>query len=97
MEICQGLPMTFTAGNPTLNPDTYTNQIVKVTDLPMELPAPASPCVSICALDADGTCLGCFRTGDEITDWFIADDARKREILRNAEARRSEASSIRLL
>ena len=89
--------MIFTAGNPTLNPDTYTNEIVKVTDLPMELPAPASPCVSICALDADGTCLGCFRTGDEITDWFIADDVRKREILRNAEVRRNEASNIKLL
>lgn len=63
----------------------------------MDLPAPASPCVSICALDADDICLGCFRTGDEITDWFIADDARKREILRNAETRRSESSTIKLL
>ncbi len=63
----------------------------------MDFPAPASPCVSICALDADDICLGCFRTGDEITDWFIADDARKREILRNAEARRSESSTIKLL
>ena len=63
----------------------------------MDLPAPASPCVSICAPDADDICLGCFRTGDEITDWFIADDARKREILRNGEARRSESSTIKLL
>lgn len=63
----------------------------------MDLPPPASPCVSICALDADDICLGCFRTGDEITDWFIADDVRKREILRNAETRRSESSTIKLL
>ncbi|WP_435211802.1 DUF1289 domain-containing protein [Luminiphilus sp. nBUS_16] len=63
----------------------------------MDLPAPASPCVSICALDANDICLGCFRTGNEITDWFIADDVRKREILRNAETRRSESSTIKLL
>jgi predicted Fe-S protein YdhL (DUF1289 family) len=91
------LQTIFTAGNPTLSLDTYTNEILKVLDLPMEIPAPASPCVSICALDADGTCLGCYRTGDEITDWFIADDTRKREILRNAEVRRSESSNIQLL
>jgi predicted Fe-S protein YdhL (DUF1289 family) len=89
--------MTFTAGNPTPSLNTYTNKTLKVVNYPMELPAPASPCISICALDADGTCLGCFRTGDEITDWFIADDVRKREILRNAEARRTESSSIQLL
>jgi len=35
--------------------------------------------------------MGCFRTGDEIVDWFTADSERKREILR-ASAKRREAS-----
>ena len=97
MEICLGLRLIFTVGNPIPNLDAYTKQLLKVSGVSMEIPTPASPCVSICALDAEGTCLGCFRTGDEITDWFIADDARKREILRNAEVRQNESSTIRLL
>jgi predicted Fe-S protein YdhL (DUF1289 family) len=29
----------------------------------------ASPCASICALDGDDVCIGCFRTGMEISAW----------------------------
>lgn len=28
-----------------------------------------SPCVSVCALDENDVCIGCQRTGDEITAW----------------------------
>ncbi|MGB0379799.1 MAG: DUF1289 domain-containing protein [Cellvibrionales bacterium] len=55
-----------------------------------------SPCISICALDENGVCMGCYRTGDEITDWFIADDDKKREILRECEARRDRMNPIKL-
>ena len=55
-----------------------------------------SPCISICALDQDDVCEGCFRTGDEIVDWFTADDARKREIL-EASARRRKDSGFALM
>jgi predicted Fe-S protein YdhL (DUF1289 family) len=41
-------------------------------------------------------CLGCYRTGDEITDWFIADNERKREILRASDARRARMNPIKL-
>ncbi len=30
---------------------------------------PASPCISICALDEQGYCLGCYRTLSEIAGW----------------------------
>ncbi len=40
--------------------------------------------------------MGCYRTGDEITDWFIADDERKREILRASDARRDRMNPIKL-
>jgi len=53
--------------------------------------APQSPCISICALDQNDVCEGCFRTGDEIVDWFTANDARKREILEASERRRKES------
>lgn len=56
---------------------------------------PQSPCISICALDQNDVCQGCFRSGNEIVDWFTADDARKREILEASERRR-KASGVGL-
>jgi len=52
---------------------------------------PQSPCVSICALDQNDVCEGCYRTGDEIVDWFTADDTRKQKILEASAQRRKEA------
>jgi uncharacterized protein len=53
----------------------------------IEIPA-ASPCVDICRLDAQGLCVGCRRTIDEITEWSRATEARRREILRNVAERK---------
>ena len=50
-----------------------------------------SPCISICSLDQNDVCEGCFRTGSEIVDWFTADDDRKREILEASTQRRKDA------
>jgi predicted Fe-S protein YdhL (DUF1289 family) len=44
--------------------------------------AAASPCINICQLDAQGLCIGCRRTLDEIAEWSSASEARRREILR---------------
>jgi uncharacterized protein len=52
----------------------------------IEVPV-ASPCVDICRLDAQGLCVGCRRTIDEITEWSRASEARRREILRNVAER----------
>lgn len=36
-----------------------------------------SPCIGVCALDADGLCRGCLRTVDEIAAWSrLSDDER---------------------
>jgi hypothetical protein len=49
-----------------------------------------SPCTGVCELDPHtGYCRGCFRTGDEIMAWPMADNARKREILRQLKPRRT--------
>ena len=29
-----------------------------------------SPCIEVCALDDHNVCIGCYRTADEIIDWF---------------------------
>lgn len=40
-----------------------------------------SPCVSICALDDEDICVGCFRSGREISDWGKLTDTEKRAVL----------------
>ena len=47
-----------------------------------------SPCMSVCQMDeASGLCEGCLRTINEIAQWGNADDAYKRSIWLNIEAR----------
>ncbi len=47
-----------------------------------------SPCVGVCTLDdSTGFCLGCYRTGDEIRNWWDKTNAEKKEILALVEAR----------
>ncbi|TAN49630.1 MAG: DUF1289 domain-containing protein [Methylococcaceae bacterium] len=48
-----------------------------------------SPCVRNCCLDTNDVCLGCFRALEEITGWHQADPLQRRQILQNAQQRRS--------
>ena len=59
--------------------------------------SPQSPCVSICALDEHDICLGCFRSAQEITDWFMPSDEEKRRILERVKERMQAAGNVRLL
>ena len=49
-----------------------------------------SPCIEVCALDGNDLCIGCYRTANEIIEWFSAGDQRKREILAAVTERRAE-------
>jgi predicted Fe-S protein YdhL (DUF1289 family) len=55
---------------------------------------PESPCVSICVLDDQDICQGCYRSAEEITDWFMSSVGEKREILDLAQERRNASSTI---
>ncbi|MFT4614578.1 MAG: putative Fe-S protein YdhL (DUF1289 family) [Bacteroidia bacterium] len=57
---------------------------------------PRSPCVSICVLDEDDICQGCYRNADEITDWFMSSDEQKREILVRCAQRMRQSNPIQL-
>ena len=57
---------------------------------------PASPCVSVCLLDDTDICVGCYRSADEITEWFSATPEEKRSILRRTAARRAAAEPVQL-
>ena len=49
-----------------------------------------SPCIEVCSLDNEEICIGCYRTADEIIEWFSAPNERKREILSEIDQRRSK-------
>ena len=57
---------------------------------------PKSPCISICVLDDDDICQGCYRSADEITDWFMASTEEKRAIIVRARERMEASNPIRL-
>jgi uncharacterized protein len=44
---------------------------------PLTPQAVLSPCVGVCQLDAQGYCLGCHRTGDEIARWRGMSDVER--------------------
>ena len=48
-----------------------------------------SPCVSICRIEPDtGYCVGCHRTIEEIADWAMMSDERKRSVWQQIGLRR---------
>ena len=54
-----------------------------------------TPCIGVCTLAADGLCVGCHRTGDEIAAWSALDDLERArimsEVLPAREAQRTDA------
>ena len=58
---------------------------------------PQSPCISICVLDDNDICQGCFRSAGEITEWFMESPKCKQDILERAIARRKDSFPVKLL
>ena len=52
-----------------------------------------SPCIEVCSLNHEDVCIGCYRTANEIIEWFSAPDERKREILVSVNERRAGSAS----
>ena len=48
-----------------------------------------SPCIEVCSLNNEDVCIGCYRTANEIIEWFSAPNERKREILLSVNQRRA--------
>lgn len=53
-----------------------------------------SPCISVCQMNEDNICVGCFRSLDEIREWFQADNSKKQQILADAEHRKQELLNL---
>jgi predicted Fe-S protein YdhL (DUF1289 family) len=56
-----------------------------------------SPCISVCVLDENDICQGCYRSAVEIADWFMSSTEDKREVLRRCRERMSEAGGFKLI
>ncbi|MBR7887814.1 DUF1289 domain-containing protein [Marinomonas sp. A79] len=54
-------------------------------------PQVASPCVSVCLLNDEDVCVGCYRTGQEITLWGRLDYDAQLAVMEKVRER--EASS----
>lgn len=52
-----------------------------------------SPCISICALNDDDVCIGCYRSADEIMRWGKLEESEKREVYANIKRRTTEADA----
>ena len=50
-----------------------------------------SPCISICLLNDQDICVGCFRDAKEITYWGSYDAKTKLEVLEKAKNRASQS------
>jgi predicted Fe-S protein YdhL (DUF1289 family) len=59
-----------------------------------EKPVP-SPCVSICYLDDDDICQGCFRSGQEISQWGNYSNAEKKTVM--SKVREREKASFNFI
>lgn len=60
-------------------------------------PAPrrvGSPCVSVCLLNDQDVCVGCFRSADEITDWVMLDDSARQQVLERTHERMRQAGAL---
>lgn len=41
-----------------------------------------TPCINVCELDRDsGHCVGCGRSGEEISRWMAMSDAERRQVM----------------
>ena len=53
-----------------------------------------SPCVYVCALNEQDICIGCQRSGDEITRWGRMNNDERRQVLERCRQRALNAGSF---
>jgi len=53
---------------------------------PVKMPV-LSPCVDICALDENDVCIGCYRHGNEISNWNELTNTEKQKVLEKTRER----------
>lgn len=60
-----------------------------------EVDAPIkSPCVSICCLDDNDICLGCFRSCDEICKWGAMSNDERKDVMQKVAEREQDSGNM---
>ncbi|MFY8328552.1 DUF1289 domain-containing protein [Pseudoalteromonas sp. ZZD1] len=54
---------------------------------------PDNPCIRCCCLDDKDTCIGCFRTLDEILNWHNASTEQKIQIIAACKVRKTRCKN----
>lgn len=50
-----------------------------------------SPCIGVCSMNDAGLCAGCYRTIDEIREWWNMNDGQRSEVMHVLGAREEAA------
>ena len=56
-----------------------------------------SPCISVCALNEENICVGCYRTAREITEWSTLDNQQRLQVLEATKERFQRSNKHHLL
>jgi predicted Fe-S protein YdhL (DUF1289 family) len=56
-----------------------------------------SPCISVCMLNNEDICTGCYRSASEITNWTKLSNQQKQEIMESVRARYKSMNHLQLL
>ena len=56
-----------------------------------------SPCISVCVLDTNDICEGCYRSAKEITEWTFMSEEEKFETLKKTKERFLAVNKNKLL
>ena len=51
-----------------------------------------SPCTSICSLNDEDICIGCYRTSKEIQEWSLLNDDQRLDVLVRCGERNQKAN-----
>ena len=56
-----------------------------------------SPCISVCVLNEEDVCEGCYRSAQEITDWSVLSVEDKQAVMGNVKVRFKQLNKHLLL
>lgn len=58
-----------------------------MTDMDNDHANQTNPCQGICAVDEEGYCVGCFRTSDERSNWYLESAEWREKVLEEVKKR----------
>lgn len=57
-------------------------------------PQVKSPCVNVCLLDDNDVCVGCYRTGKEVSQWGSMNKASQQAVMKKVREREAKSQFV---